>query len=46
MPNAPVLAPDKSTIVRSFKPPVAYRIRLGVIATLSRVAASLENEQE
>jgi pimeloyl-ACP methyl ester carboxylesterase len=45
MPNAPVLAPDKSTIVRSFKPPVAYRIRLGVIATLSRVAASLAARQ-
>ena len=43
--DAPVPAPDNSTIVRSFKTPIGQRITLGAVSVLSRVAPSIAARQ-
>src|SRR5262245_4564104 len=43
--EAPVLSPENSTIVRSFRRPLTQRIVLGAVSALSRMAPSLAARQ-
>jgi pimeloyl-ACP methyl ester carboxylesterase len=43
--GAPVSSPDNSTIVRSFKTPLARRVVLAAVSALSRVAPSIAARQ-